>query len=141
MTKRPTNAQIAEALVSTRGMLALAAKTLGISRTTLWSRLKTTPSLRAVAEEQADVILDIAEGHLVSAVVSGDMDQVRFYLRTKGRARGYGDRLEIKAEDLSNEQLLALYAADPDPERSPTRDGEARAPGSADGATDPGMDA
>lgn len=130
--KQPTNAEIEDALRKTRGMLALAAKSLGIHRGTLWSRLKKSPELRAVAEEEADVVLDIAESHLVSAVVGGDMDQVRFYLRTKGRARGYGDRLEIKAEDLSNEQLLALYAADPDPDRSPPRTGAAGAPGSGE---------
>ncbi len=133
--RKPTDAEIEDALRKTRGMLALAAKSLGIHRGTLWARLKNSPELRAVADEENDVILDIAESHLVAAVVSGDMDQVRFYLRTKGRARGYGDRLEIKAEDLSNEQLLALYAADPDPDRSPPRARTAGATGGGENSS------
>jgi len=100
--RRPTDAEIEQALRATRGMIAAAAQSVGISRTTLWRRMQANPELQAVAEEQTETVLDIAEGHLIRAVVEGDMEHVRYMLRTKGRKRGYGDREEIQRVDVTS---------------------------------------
>jgi hypothetical protein len=37
----------------------------------------------------------LAEGHLFNGVRSGNQRDVHFVLRTKGRPRGYSERLEV----------------------------------------------
>ena len=93
--KRPTDEEIADALRATSGLIMLAAHRLGVHRTTLWRWMEASPELRAIADEETEVILDIAEGHVITAIKSGDLEQAWRYLRCKGRKRGYGDKTDI----------------------------------------------
>lgn len=95
MARKVSDAQIADALRATNGIIALAAKSLDMHRVTLWRRMEASPALRVIADEETEIILDIAEAHVVTAVKGGDLEQAWRFLRCKGRKRGYGDRAEI----------------------------------------------
>lgn len=90
-----TAEQAAEALMRSGGVVAAAARALGVTRSTLHSYINKYATVRAAYEEANETNLDIAEGKLLEQVRAGDPKQIRFYLRTKGRSRGYGDRLEM----------------------------------------------
>jgi len=83
--------KIAEALKNTRGMVAMAAKSLGISRMTIYRRLEQSPELREVIEEARDQTTDIAELSLFRAIQGGEPWAVKYYLESFGKSRGYGE--------------------------------------------------
>jgi hypothetical protein len=87
------------ALRQTGGFVSVAAHALGCDRSTVHRYINEFPTVRAAYEETNEANLDIAEAKLMQQVRDGDPSQVRFYLRTKGRGRGYGDRQEITGPD------------------------------------------
>jgi hypothetical protein len=90
-----SNTKIIEALQQNAGLMAPAARALGVSRNSLMIRIAKEPELRKVRDEAVEIMLDIAEGHLMNGIRSGDKKDVRYFLRTRGRNRGYGDRTEV----------------------------------------------
>ena len=103
------------ALRKANGNISLTARQLGVGRNAVQHYLRNYPTARDAADEAAAYITDIAEGHLVQAVVRGDLDQVRYWLENKARDRGYGrgvDPLLTMTADqlaaLSDEELDAL---------------------------------
>lgn len=87
--QRFTKSTIKSALEKARGNVSLAAEVLGVTRQTVYSYMARYPDLVAVRADAENYILDIAEAHIEKAVLGGDMDAIKFYLRTKGRIRGY----------------------------------------------------
>lgn len=87
--QRFTKSTIKSALEKARGNVALTAEILGVTRQTVYSYMARYPDLAGVRADAENYILDIAEAHIEKAVLGGDMDAIKFYLRTKGRVRGY----------------------------------------------------
>lgn len=78
------------ALRKANGNISLTARQLGVERNAVQHYLRNYPTAREAADEAAAYITDIAEGHLVSRVMRGDWDQVRYWLENKAKDRGYG---------------------------------------------------
>jgi hypothetical protein len=51
------------------------------------------PSLKKLIEEIVEQNLDLAEGKLLEGITAGNMTAIIFYLKTKGRERGYVERV------------------------------------------------
>ena len=56
--------------------------------------IKRHPRLAEVIEETVELNLDTAESQLMSLIANGNLGAVIFYLKTKGKARGYIERFE-----------------------------------------------
>lgn len=97
-TKRPENSVIIAALDATGGIILHAAERLGIVRQTLHRWISTDTELKAAQDEITEANLDLAESALMTAVKAGSIDAAKFYLRCKGRARGYGDHVEVASK-------------------------------------------
>jgi hypothetical protein len=87
------------ALRKSHGLVSLAAELLAkaygsCSPGTVRNYLKRHPKLQAVVEETIERTLDLAENRLIRAIGDGNMTGVIFYLKTKGKGRGYVERLE-----------------------------------------------
>jgi hypothetical protein len=90
-TSKGLSAEIVIAtLRKTNGNMSLAARDLKVSRQAIKHYVDTYPTVKAAHDEAAAHISDIAEGHLVNAVLKGNLDQVRYWLENKARDRGYG---------------------------------------------------
>src|SRR4051794_40711933 len=87
--RRPSNAAIIAAMQAANGLLAPAARRLGVHRQRLHEWIAADQALQAVRDEMREDVLDLAEGKLVAAVEAGDMTSVYFLLRSLGRKRGY----------------------------------------------------
>ena len=87
---RPRRTAIVEAIRNARGILAVAARALGIPRGTLAARVSRDPRLQAVVAEAREVLLDDAESVILQAVQAGDKKVARWVLATLGRGRGFG---------------------------------------------------
>lgn len=110
--RRFSNARMIEAIRKAEGNLSAAARALGCERGTVHDYVNAFDDVRAAYEDANETVLDVVEGKLVEQAKLGIPEQVRFYLRTKGRARGYGDRLALDFDPaaLTDEQLAAIAA-------------------------------
>lgn len=92
----------AEAVRRAGGVLAVAARALGIHRSTLHEYVNRYPEVAAAYDDATETTLDVcehglaqfAQGHVQGQTTRERLDAIKYTLRTKGRARGYGDRLD-----------------------------------------------
>lgn len=81
------------------GIKTVAAEKLNVGRTTLYAFLNEHPEIQEADSEIADELLDVAEGQVVIALRSGDLQTVRWYLELKGKDRGYVRRVETTGKN------------------------------------------
>lgn len=86
-----------EALEKSLGVVTTACKSVGIARQTHYEWFKEDENYRRAVEDIADVALDFAESKLHKQIEQGDTTACIFYLKTKGKKRGYVERQEIAA--------------------------------------------
>lgn len=67
---------------------------LGISRQSFYNYKDSSEKLREQIEEADEAILDFAESKLMEHIDDGDVTSLIFFLKTKGKARGYVERTE-----------------------------------------------
>ena len=89
-----------EALEKSLGIVSTAVKMAGISRGTHYAlaQRQTTEYKKAVDSIQ-DSVLDFAESHLYKLVKEGNPAATIFFLKTKGKKRGYIERQEIEVTE------------------------------------------
>lgn len=85
-----------EALEQSLGIVTMACKTVGISRITHYEWYKTDEDYKAAVDGIQDIALDFAESQLHKSIKGGSDTATIFYLKTKGKKRGYVERTEIE---------------------------------------------
>jgi hypothetical protein len=95
-----------EALEKSLGIVTSAAKVVGIRRETHYAWLNEDPEYKAAVESLNDIALDFAESQLHKQIQNGNVVATIFYLKTKGKGRGYIERTELTGKD--GEQLIQL---------------------------------
>ena len=85
---------VTEALKKTNANISLAAKSLGVNRTSLYRFIERSPDLKELITDERESLVDIAESALKSAVVGKEAWAVCFTLKTIGKSRGYVERVE-----------------------------------------------
>jgi len=83
-----------EALKKNMGIISSACEEVGISRQTHYNWLKDDEVYRKDAEEILEYTLDYVENKLLEKIKEGDNTAIIFYLKTKGKKRGYIERAE-----------------------------------------------
>ena len=91
-----TVAKIEEALRRAGGIRSAAAQMLECSPGTIRNYIDRHPELAKAEAEILDVNLDLAESKLLKAIESGNMTAIIFYLKCKGKDRGYTERAQIE---------------------------------------------
>lgn len=84
-----------DALHKTLGIVTAAAKLVGIDRVTHYDWLKSDPEYKKMVEDVADVALDFAESKLHKQIEKENPVATIFYLKTKGKKRGYIEKTEV----------------------------------------------
>lgn len=77
------------ALEKALGVVTAACKSVGIARQTHYRWLEEDPDYAAAVAEIEAVTLDFAESRLHNLIASGDTAATIFFLKTKGKKRGY----------------------------------------------------
>jgi hypothetical protein len=88
-----------EALEKSLGIVTTACKAVGISRETHYRWTREDEAYKEAAQSIADIALDFAESQLHKRIKDGSDAAVIFYLKTKGKKRGYIERQEITGAD------------------------------------------
>jgi hypothetical protein len=84
-----------EALEKSLGVVTTACKSVGIGRTTHYMWLDEDPEYRRDVESISDIAVDFAESSLHKQIKDGNPTSTIFFLKTKGKKRGYVERQEI----------------------------------------------
>lgn len=87
-----SDAKIIAAVKKSRGLIAVAARSLGIDRKTVYNRMEKSDAIREAVEESRDFTTDTAEAALYKAIQEGEAWAVCFYLKTQGKGRGYVEK-------------------------------------------------
>lgn len=98
--QRTTNGkqEVLTALENRLGVVTIACKEAGVSRSQFYEWKQTDPAFAQAVEDIQEVALDFVEHKLFKNITAGDTQSILFYLRSKGSKRGYADRQEIKVE-------------------------------------------
>lgn len=88
-----------EALEASLGIVSTAAPKANVSRTQHYQWLKDDPEYKKRVESVQERVLDFAESHLYKLVEDGNPAATIFYLKTKGKKRGYIERQEIEVTE------------------------------------------
>ena len=86
---------VLEALEKSFGIVTTACKTVGVGRTQFYQWLKDDEVFRKQVDDLQNVTLDMAESQLHKQILGGNTTATIFYLKTKGKKRGYIERQEI----------------------------------------------
>lgn len=98
-----TKRQFITAIKNQHGLLTLACKELNIDYNTYRKWYKEDPEfheqVNTALTQANEKTTDMAEGKLFQAIDRGEMTGIIFYLKTKGKKRGYIERQEITGKD------------------------------------------
>lgn len=83
------------ALEKSLGVVSPACSAAGVSRETFYEWCRTDPKFKAAVDGLGEVALDFAETKLLTRIKDESDTAIIFYLKTKGRKRGYSERLEV----------------------------------------------
>lgn len=86
------------ALEKSLGIVTTATKNIGISRDTHYRWMKEDPEYKREVESIEGIAIDLAESKLHEEILGGNTAAIIFFLKTKGKIRGYVERSEVKVE-------------------------------------------
>ena len=87
--------QMIDACPGTGGIMAVVAKKLECSRSTIARRAKRHPTLQRALDDADEEATDLAEAKAIKLINAEYWPAIRDRLRTKGKDRGYTERREV----------------------------------------------
>tara|TARA_Y100000356_G_C11254804_1_gene289423 strand:+ start:588 stop:908 length:321 start_codon:yes stop_codon:yes gene_type:complete len=84
-----------EALEQTLGVVTTACKSTGIPRSTFYKWMREDEKFKRSVQDIENIALDFAESQLHTQMKNGNTSATIFYLKTKGKKRGYIERSEL----------------------------------------------
>ena len=93
--------KLVESLEKSLGVVTTACKQTGVNRSTFYEWYNKDEVFRKEVDSIGDIALDFAESQLHKQIQGGNPTSTIFYLKTKGKKRGYVERQEITGADGS----------------------------------------
>ena len=111
-----TQKRVIEAIMEAKGILAVAVRKLGCTRQTVYNYIKKYPGVKDFYDEANESNIDFVENKLMLAINDGNITAMIFFLKTKGKARGYVERREVTGADGApvKVKMVSLGGIDPD---------------------------
>lgn len=96
------------ALKANMGIISAACQTIGLNRRTYYAWYEDDEKFRQSVEEVQEEIIDYVESQLLKQIKDGSAAQTIFFLKTKGKKRGYVESQEwqIKHDEVKIEYIL-----------------------------------
>lgn len=85
-----------EALEKSLGVVTTACRQAGVGRTTFYKYYKEDADFKKQVDDIENIALDFAESQLHKQIQEGSTAATIFYLKTKGKPRGYVERQQIE---------------------------------------------
>ena len=96
MTKKQKD--VLKALEETHGVITEACKKAGYARSAFYVAMDKDPKLKKAVEDIQEQAVDYVESQLFKNIEQGNITGQIFYLKTKGKHRGYIEKTEIQQE-------------------------------------------
>lgn len=103
-----------EALREGRGIITYACQKTGISRQTYYNWCNADSDFKNLAEEVNETTIDLVESKLLSAINEDNLTAIIFYLKTKGKKRGYVEKTEHDVNSNTFQELMESLPIDED---------------------------
>lgn len=84
----------------TFGNISVACKHTNISRQTFYNWKKKHDEFSEKVEEIEEGLMDFAETQLYNAIRNGKTAELIFFLKTKGKGRGYSEQMTILTDEV-----------------------------------------
>ncbi len=104
-----------DAMQKSMGVITEACKVANVSRSSFYLYYNSDPIFQKACDECEHIALDFAESQLYKQIKEGSTTATIFYLKTKGKQRGYVERQQIDINKgqpdlshLSSDDLIAL---------------------------------
>lgn len=96
---------VVKAYEKSAGNLSLCAKAIGIDRKTLDRWRVKYPELNTMMKDVEEGLIDLCESRLLQSINEGNLTAIIFYLKTKGKSRGYIEGQIINANISTNKSM------------------------------------
>lgn len=102
--------KLLEALERTLGIVTPACKEAGVSRDTFYKYYREDPVFKEQVDELENLTLDYVESQLFKQIKDGSERSILFYMKYKGKKRGYNDSLDITSggEKITEIKLIQI---------------------------------
>jgi AcrR family transcriptional regulator len=102
--------KLLEALERSLGIVTPACKEVGVSRNTFYDYYRTDAKFKTAVDDIQEIALDFAENQLLKKVKEGSERSILFYMRYKGRKRGYTDSIDVTSggEKITEIKLIKV---------------------------------
>ena len=94
-----------EALEQSLGVVTTACKKVGIGRTTHYLWMEADEEYNHAVKEIEGVTIDFVESHLHKQIKDGNSTATIFFLKTKGKERGYIEQINYRDVDTEKNNL------------------------------------
>lgn len=101
-----------EKMRKTLGNITASCEAAQIARTTYYDWYEKDPKFRAAIDAIAESCIDFAESSLMQQIKDGNPTSTIFYLKTKGKKRGYIETQELTGKD--GKELIPAQMTDAD---------------------------
>lgn len=91
--------QFIDAIPGSGGIISVIAKRVGCAWHTANKYIKDYPTIKAAYADETESLVDLAESTVLKAIRDGDVGAAKWFLQTKGKARGYTERHEHTGAD------------------------------------------
>jgi hypothetical protein len=101
-----TKKALLKALEKSLGVVTQACSIVGVDRTTFYRYVKEDAEFAQAVKDVQNIALDFAESQLFKQIQDGNTTATIFYLKTKGKHRGYIEKIEAEASGDITIRLL-----------------------------------
>jgi hypothetical protein len=84
--------KLVKALEQSLGIVTSACKSVGVARSTFYDWYKADKEFKLQVDSIGDIAIDFAESQLHKQIKDGNSTATIFYLKTKGKSRGYVEK-------------------------------------------------
>lgn len=109
----PKKLLMIKALEKNMGIITPACKAVGITRTTHYAWCKDDENYKAAVDDVMELQIDFAESNLLKKIKEGSTAETIFYLKCKGKKRGYVEKQEQEIKVVYGSKRDEI-AVDPD---------------------------
>ena len=96
-----TKDTLLESMRQNMGNVTLACHFTGCSRSTFYRYMESDEDFKKEVEDISNMAIDICEAELWKLIKDGNSTAIIFFLKTKGKVRGYVERQELTGSDGS----------------------------------------
>lgn len=104
--KKISNKKIASIFAKKGCNVSATCEALDINRSTFYEWRKEDPELDAMLNDESESLIDLTESKLIEKINYGDLTAIIFMLKTRGKNRGYIERVENNISVTPFEDLM-----------------------------------